>query len=98
MERALETHGTIGVVRCRHVADGQYFVLPGYGRAFQPAIGDASSDHRRARCVALRYVDVRRKGLFAAVDLVSSMDGRSDAVIAVAALLALGVYALLGRG
>ena len=49
MERTLETHGAIDVIRCLHGADGQHVVLPGHGCASQPALGDAASDSGCAR-------------------------------------------------
>ena len=49
MERTLETHGAKGVTRCADGADGKHIVLPGHGRAFQPALRNVSSDSGCAR-------------------------------------------------
>ena len=48
MERTLETQGAIGVIRCIKRADSQHGVLPGHGRAFEPAIRNAACDRGSA--------------------------------------------------
>jgi hypothetical protein len=48
MECTLETHSALGVIRCLQGADGQHSVLPGYGRAFQPAFRNLACDSGRA--------------------------------------------------
>ena len=49
MERTLETHSAICVLRCLDGADSQLVEFPGNGRAFQPTFRDVASDSSRAR-------------------------------------------------